>query len=142
MPTLVKIRHTPQCSSRTIYKFKDLNISCWKHIFYVGSFAATAHFHYTKMPDHYRTSLSSSADHNHAKVMELSDREKQIIDQQQKSIPSKSGYLAIFRYAAPLDIVFVFISILTCSAAGTALPLMMASRASFPNRPVLLPISC
>lgn len=74
-----------------------------------------------------QTSLSSSADHNCAKVVELNDEERRIVEKQQKLNQTNSGDLSIFRFATPLDIVFIFISILACSAAGTALPFMMAS---------------
>lgn len=57
---------------------------------------------------------------------ELDSHEKRIIQEQLEIVSSEAGYLAIYRYATPLDLAAIFISIIACSAAGTGVPLMTA----------------
>jgi hypothetical protein len=55
----------------------------------------------------------------------LNEDESRIIQEQLETTPSTAGYFAIFRYAAPLDVISILVSILACSAGGVGAPLMM-----------------
>lgn len=73
-------------------------------------------------------SANDSADEKAASTdsihLDLNDTEAEVLRQQIDMPESSDGYLAIYRYASPLDFAIMAFSAVMAGVTGTALPLM------------------